>query len=116
VRHYCPELSKLPDRYIYEPWKASLAEQKKAQCVIGVDYPARMLDDDERRRICLARMKAAYEAGFKGNAPEVIDGSAEPIVREKYESAGSPPRKKQRSGPDPKQRTIEAFVNHKRRL
>lgn len=39
IRKYCPELSKFDDKYIYEPWKASAAEQKKAGCVIGKDYP-----------------------------------------------------------------------------
>lgn len=29
----------MPAQYIYEPWTAPLAVQKKAQCVIGKDYP-----------------------------------------------------------------------------
>lgn len=29
----------MPKYYIYEPWTAPLAVQKKANCIIGVDYP-----------------------------------------------------------------------------
>lgn len=39
IRRFCPELAGLPDKYIYEPWKASKAEQKKFGCVLGEDYP-----------------------------------------------------------------------------
>jgi hypothetical protein len=31
--------SDMPKQYIYEPWTAPLAVQKKANCIIGVDYP-----------------------------------------------------------------------------
>lgn len=30
--------------YIYEPWKASLDLQEKAGCIIGKDYPERIVD------------------------------------------------------------------------
>ncbi len=33
IRRYVPELKNVPDRYIYEPWKMSIADQKQA----GVD-------------------------------------------------------------------------------
>ena len=39
VRKYCPELKNMPSKYIYQPWKAPLADQKKAGCVVGIDYP-----------------------------------------------------------------------------
>jgi len=65
VRHYCPELAKYPDKYINEPWKAFFAEQKKASCIIGVDFPERMIDDREWKEICPKRMKAAYEIDLK---------------------------------------------------
>lgn len=57
----CPELKDYPDKYIYEPFKAPLDVQKKAKCVIGVDYPAPMLDEKEEKARCMARCKAAYK-------------------------------------------------------
>lgn len=39
VRKFVPELSKLSDKYIYEPWKAAIVDQTKAGCLLGVGYP-----------------------------------------------------------------------------
>ena len=39
IRRFIPELSKLPDKQVYEPWKASTVEQIKAGCLLGVQYP-----------------------------------------------------------------------------
>jgi cryptochrome len=38
------QLRKYPDKYIYEPWTAPLSVQKAANCVIGTDYPAPIVD------------------------------------------------------------------------
>ena len=35
--------------YVYEPWKAPLEVQKEAGCVIGVDYPAPIVDHQEEQ-------------------------------------------------------------------
>ena len=37
----------MPVEYIYEPWKASKEVQKKAGCVIGSDYPERIVVHEE---------------------------------------------------------------------
>jgi cryptochrome len=37
VRRYVPELKNYSDKYIYEPWKAPIADQKKWGCVIKGD-------------------------------------------------------------------------------
>lgn len=44
VRHWLPQLARLPAKYIYEPWKAPIAVQKEAGCIIGVDYPKPIVD------------------------------------------------------------------------
>ena len=31
-------MTNIPKEYIYEPWKAPLSVQTKANCVIGKDY------------------------------------------------------------------------------
>jgi cryptochrome len=83
VRKYVPELKGLDKRYVYEPWKAPIADQKRAGVRIQGDgavdqegiYPKPMFDFAERRTICLDGMKHAYRVGLYGNDPKVIDGT-----------------------------------------
>jgi cryptochrome len=83
VRKFVPELKHLDKKYIYEPWKAPLQDQKKAGVRITGDgkedvegvYPKPMFDFSERRTICLDGMKKAYNVGLYGNDPKVIDGT-----------------------------------------
>lgn len=63
VRHYLPVLARMPDKYVYCPWEAPLDVQRAAGCVVGVDYPAPIVDHGVASKACMARMKAAYEAG-----------------------------------------------------
>jgi deoxyribodipyrimidine photo-lyase len=44
VRKWLPELAKLPDCYLAEPWKMPIMEQHFCECVIGRDYPAPIVD------------------------------------------------------------------------
>jgi len=50
IRRYLPQLAKIPTEYIYEPWKAPIQVQKDAECVIGVDYPAPIINHKEVTR------------------------------------------------------------------
>lgn len=43
IRKYLPQLRDFPKEFIYEPWKAPKALQNKLNCVIGVDYPERIV-------------------------------------------------------------------------
>jgi deoxyribodipyrimidine photolyase len=82
VRKYVPELRGFDKKYIYEPWKAPISDQKKWGCRIiegpnGGEgtYPKPMLDFGERREVCLQGMKNAYHVGLYGNDPKVLDGT-----------------------------------------
>ena len=44
VRRWVPELALVPKKYIHEPWKIPLSEQKKYNCLIGQTYPPPMVD------------------------------------------------------------------------
>lgn len=87
VRRYCPELAHFDKKYIYEPWKAPISDQKKWKCRVtgdgdpsstkdeGQTYPKPMFDFDERRQICLDGMKNAYDVGLHGNDEQVLNGT-----------------------------------------
>lgn len=61
IRKYCPELKDYPTEFIFEPWKASAAEQKRYKCELGKDYPNRVVVHEEVLNINKGRMKRAYE-------------------------------------------------------
>ncbi|XP_037074076.1 cryptochrome-1-like [Pollicipes pollicipes] len=44
IRRYVPELRRMPTQYIFSPWEAPLEVQREAGCVVGEDYPCRMVD------------------------------------------------------------------------
>ncbi|PTB62414.1 DNA photolyase [Trichoderma citrinoviride] len=85
IRRWVPELRNVKAKYIYEPWKMPLPDQKAAGVRITGDgleeqpeegtYPKPMFDFSERRGICIAAMKNAYSVGLHGNDEKVLDGS-----------------------------------------
>ncbi len=60
VRRNVPELARVPDRYLPEPWTMPEAIQREAGCVIGRDYPPPIVDHPQARRAALARYAAAF--------------------------------------------------------
>lgn len=44
VRHFCPELSHLPNKFIHNPWDAPAQILDAAGVELGVDYPAPIAD------------------------------------------------------------------------
>jgi deoxyribodipyrimidine photo-lyase len=48
----------VPDKYIHEPWTMPDAVQKQAACVVGVDYPAPVINHYAARERTLAAYKA----------------------------------------------------------
>ncbi|RFU80790.1 cryptochrome [Trichoderma arundinaceum] len=84
IRRWIPELKKVSAKYIYEPWKMPLPDQKEAGVRVTGDglsdpqkgtYPKPMFDFSERRGICMSAMKKAYAVGLYGNDEKVLDGS-----------------------------------------
>ena len=49
-----------PAKWIYEPWKAPIADQKQANCRIGVDYPKPMVDHASVSKDNIQKLKNAY--------------------------------------------------------
>ncbi|MGZ4323550.1 MAG: cryptochrome/photolyase family protein [Solirubrobacteraceae bacterium] len=59
VRRYVPELGRVPDEYLAEPWTMPAELQEAASCVIGSDYPAPIVDHARARREALDRFAKA---------------------------------------------------------
>lgn len=57
IRRWLPELRAVPDRYIHEPHKMETAVQLQANCRIGHDYPAPIVDHRAARERTLAAYK-----------------------------------------------------------
>jgi deoxyribodipyrimidine photo-lyase len=62
IKKWVPELASVPALFIQEPWKMTLDQQRECGCVIGTDYPARLVDHKEaikRARTLLAHYRNA---------------------------------------------------------
>jgi deoxyribodipyrimidine photo-lyase len=57
VRRYVPELARVPDTYLREPWTMPSDIQSEAGCLIGDDYPEPIVDHAEARRAALERYR-----------------------------------------------------------
>lgn len=66
IRKYIPQLARMPTKYIYEPWNAPLHVQKASGCVVGVDYPERIVIHEDVSKENMNKMKAAYDAQKAG--------------------------------------------------
>ena len=58
VRHYVPELAKLPDRYVHRPWEAPATFLRESRLELGKDYPLPMVEHAKARD----RAMEAYRA------------------------------------------------------
>ncbi len=54
VRRWCPELARLPDRVVHQPWAASAATLTAAGVRLGVHYPQPLVDLAASRREALS--------------------------------------------------------------
>ena len=112
VRHYVPELKNFDKKYIYEPWKAPIADQKAWGCQITGDgtgandkggevttYPKPMFDFNERRQICLDGMKHAYGIGMYGADKRRLNGEWKKVFG-KTDSNGAGSKKRARDEDD----------------
>jgi len=57
LRRWLPELARLPDRHIHEPWRAPESVRLAAGVHLGKDYPMPLLDLGTARSAALARWR-----------------------------------------------------------
>lgn len=103
IRKYVPQLKNYPDKYIYEPWKAPLNLQKQFKCVIGTDYPKRIVDNHTvTSKENMAKMKIAYDK-LKGSTSAMSN-------KKKLTAATATVSKKRKVGST---NTLDKFVSKK---
>jgi deoxyribodipyrimidine photo-lyase len=61
VRRWVPELTRVPDRYLHVPWEMPSDLQRQVGCVIGIDYPAPLVDHAWARERTLDAFAKAKE-------------------------------------------------------
>jgi deoxyribodipyrimidine photo-lyase len=61
IRRWLPELAAVPEKYIHEPSKMSVGAQREADCIIGQDYPAPIVDHAWARERVLNAYRQARE-------------------------------------------------------
>lgn len=89
IRHFLPVLKDMPVQYIYEPWKAPIEVQKKAKCIIGKDYPLRIVEHEIISKENMAKMKEAYEARKEGKSiSEYVSTSTSATAKRSSNQAG----------------------------
>ena len=62
VKTYIPELKDFPADYIHKPWEAPMYVQRAANCIIGQDYPAPMVQVCEQGELCCKRIQTIMHA------------------------------------------------------
>ena len=45
IRQWVPELARVPLPYLAKPWTMETAVQQMSNCIIGIDYPAPIVDE-----------------------------------------------------------------------
>jgi deoxyribodipyrimidine photo-lyase len=63
IRRYLPQLAGFAPGEIHAPWRTSRERQRQAGCLIGVDYPAPVVDHAQARARTLARYAVVKGTG-----------------------------------------------------
>ena len=74
IRRWVPEVRRVPDAFIHEPWKMPDALQVSVGCRIGDDYPARIVDHEEAARMARERVWAVRRGeAFRAEAHTILE-------------------------------------------
>lgn len=94
IKKYVPELRNYPKGIIYEPWKASAIAQMQYKCVIGKDYPKRIVIHETIHKENLKKMSEAYKANKESKESEKSEPAAEGTAKRATKKSPSKPAAK----------------------
>ncbi|CAA6666361.1 unnamed protein product [Spirodela intermedia] len=69
IRYFLPVLKDMPKEYIYEPWTAPASVQRRANCIIGRDYPRPVVSHESASKQCRLKMGEAYALNTASRGP-----------------------------------------------
>ncbi|WPL16319.1 Deoxyribodipyrimidine photo-lyase [Thiorhodovibrio winogradskyi] len=67
VRHWCPELARLPNRYLHAPWTAPVGILQQSGVTLGLSYPHPLVDLADTRREALAFWQQLRDTDSRAN-------------------------------------------------
>ena len=113
IRKYLPVLKNMPTQYIFEPWMAPPAVQKMARCVIGVDYPAPIVDHAVISKTNIGRMRGDFADSAKSQAGIAGDQDEDGGDNEEVDESPRPPAKKPKTTQSQPQQTTTKKTSKK---
>ncbi len=85
IRRWIPELARVPLPCLAEPWKMDVSVQRAAGCIVGVNYPAPIVDDKTALKIAKDRMYGLRQS------QEARAEAGEVLARHGSRKSGLPP-------------------------
>ena len=87
IKRFIPALSRMPVEYVNEPWRAPESVQREVGCVIGMDYPAPIVNHREVSRrnkdmmeeLQVSLTKKCEKAHFKNIKPSTLVGLTDQV-------------------------------------
>lgn len=110
IKKYVPELKKYPKEYIYEPWKVPISVQNSAGCVIGREYPKRIVIHEDVYKVNIGRMSAAYKKNKEANAE---GGKKAKATSSSSKESGEPASKKAKVTKEKPQTKLTKYLKKK---
>ena len=83
MREWIPALRRMPDQFVYEPWKAPVEVQRAAGCVVGEDYPHPICDLDAAAKANLLKMDACYRGAPNAWKALIPPAAAAEVAKER---------------------------------
>lgn len=72
IRRWLPELARVPEVWLHQPWLMPLDVQHASGCILGQDYPQPIIDHEQAAREARARLHAAYSVPGAGSASRQV--------------------------------------------